>query len=106
MVWLVADENMDATGNGVLARPQALLMRTAWHIFVHPGKNHGCALRSTPFRPCAVVTAALRFPRAATLHIPVSARRALNDLADGLWTKVGIEFYRDPAGAVFKALSG
>ena len=36
--------------------------------------------------------------------MPVSARRALNDLPDELWTKVNIEFYLDPADAVFKSL--
>jgi len=39
-----------------------------------------------------------------TLLMPVSARRQLNDLPDDLWTKIGIEFYRDSADAVFKAL--
>ena len=42
--------------------------------------------------------------QAATLLMPVSARRALNDLPDELWTKVNIEFYSDPTDAVFKAL--
>jgi predicted ATP-dependent Lon-type protease len=34
----------------------------------------------------------------------ISARRQLNDLPDELWTKMSIEFYKDPADAVFKAL--
>jgi predicted ATP-dependent Lon-type protease len=34
----------------------------------------------------------------------ISARRQLNDLPDELWTKISIEFYKDPADAVFKAL--
>jgi hypothetical protein len=34
----------------------------------------------------------------------VSARRQLNDLPDELWTKINIEFYKDGADAVFKAL--
>jgi ATP-dependent Lon protease len=42
--------------------------------------------------------------RATTLLMPVSARRALNDLPDDIWTKVNIEFYRDAADAVFKSL--
>jgi hypothetical protein len=33
-----------------------------------------------------------------------SARRRLNDLPDELWTKIDIEFYKDAADAVFKAL--
>jgi ATP-dependent Lon protease len=42
--------------------------------------------------------------QAQTLLLPVSARRQLNDLPDELWTKIGIEFYRDATDAVFKAL--
>ena len=42
--------------------------------------------------------------QASTLLMPVTARRALNDLPDEVWTKVKIEFYGDPADAVFKAL--
>jgi ATP-dependent Lon protease len=42
--------------------------------------------------------------QAATLLMPVSARRALNDLPDDLWTKVNIEFYSEPSDAVFKSL--
>jgi ATP-dependent Lon protease len=42
--------------------------------------------------------------QAATLLLPVAARRQLNDLPDDLWTKISIEFYRDAADAVFKAL--
>jgi ATP-dependent Lon protease len=42
--------------------------------------------------------------QAQTLLMPVSARRQLNDLPDEFWTKINIEFYKDPADAVFKAL--
>lgn len=42
--------------------------------------------------------------QAQTLLMPVSARRQLNDLPDELWTKIGIEFYKDGPDAVFKAL--
>ena len=34
----------------------------------------------------------------------LSVRWQLNDLPDDLWTKISIEFYRDSADAVFKAL--
>jgi ATP-dependent Lon protease len=55
--------------------------------------------------PNAVAIAELVIDKQAqTLLIPVSARRQLNDLPDDLWTKISIEFYRDPADAVFKAL--
>ena len=42
--------------------------------------------------------------KATTLLMPVAARRQLNDLPDDMWTKINIEFYKDPADAVFKAL--
>ncbi|MCE5247406.1 BREX system Lon protease-like protein BrxL [bacterium] len=42
--------------------------------------------------------------QAQTLLMPVASRRQLNDLPDELWTKLSIEFYRDAADAVFKAL--
>ena len=42
--------------------------------------------------------------QAQTLLMPVSARKQLNDLPDELWTKISIEFYKDSADAVFKAL--
>ena len=42
--------------------------------------------------------------RPSTLLVPVTARRQLNDLPDDLWTRISIEFYKDAADAVFKAL--
>lgn len=42
--------------------------------------------------------------QATTILMPVTARRALNELPDEVWTKVNIEFYGDPAEGVFKAL--
>ncbi len=42
--------------------------------------------------------------QAQTLLMPVAARKQLNDLPDELWTKISIEFYKDAADAVFKAL--
>ena len=42
--------------------------------------------------------------QAQTILMPVAARRQLNDLPDELWTKINIEFYKDSADAVFKAL--
>lgn len=42
--------------------------------------------------------------QAQTLLMPVAARRQLNDLPDDVWTRVSIEFYKDGADAVFKAL--
>jgi predicted ATP-dependent Lon-type protease len=55
--------------------------------------------------PNAVHIAELAIEKQAQkLLMPVSARRPLVDLPDELWTKVSIEFYKDPADAVFKAL--
>lgn len=55
--------------------------------------------------PNAVQIAELAIDKQAqTLLMPVSARRQLNDLPDDLWTRINIEFYKDTADAVFKAL--
>lgn len=55
--------------------------------------------------PNAVQIAELAIDKQAqTLLMPVAARRQLNDLPDDLWTRIGIEFYKDAADAVFKAL--
>ena len=55
--------------------------------------------------PNAVRIAELAMDKQAqTLLMPVSARRQLNDLPDDLWTRISIEFYKDAADAVFKAL--
>lgn len=55
--------------------------------------------------PNAVSIAELAVDKQAqTLLMPVAARRQLNDLPDELWTKINIEFYKDSADAVFKAL--
>ncbi|MFN9946191.1 MAG: BREX system Lon protease-like protein BrxL [Planctomycetota bacterium] len=53
--------------------------------------------------PVAIAELAVE-KRATTLLLPVAARKALNDLPDDLWTKIGIEFYSDPADAVWKSL--
>jgi ATP-dependent Lon protease len=55
--------------------------------------------------PSAVQIAELAIDKhAQTLLMPVAARRQLNDLPDELWTRISIEFYKDSADAVFKAL--
>lgn len=53
--------------------------------------------------PVAIVEMAVD-KKAQTVLMPVSARRALNDLPDEYWTKTNVEFYSEPADAVFKAL--
>ena len=55
--------------------------------------------------PNAVQIAELAIDKQAqTLLMPIAARRQLNDLPDELWTRISIEFYKDSADAVFKAL--
>ncbi|MFN7545249.1 MAG: peptidase, partial [Acidobacteriota bacterium] len=55
--------------------------------------------------PNAIQIAELAIDKQAqTLLMPVAARRQLNDLPDDLWTRISIEFYKDAADAVFKAL--
>jgi predicted ATP-dependent Lon-type protease len=55
--------------------------------------------------PNAVSLVELAVDKQATRTLmPIAARRQLNDLPDEFWTKVSIEFYRDSADAVFKAL--
>jgi ATP-dependent Lon protease len=54
--------------------------------------------------PNAVQIAELAVDKQAQTLMPVAARRQLNDLPDELWTKISIEFYKDAADAVFKAL--
>jgi len=64
--------------------------------------NLGGSVEQIP-NPVAIAELAVD-KQAATLLMPVSSRRALNDLPDDLWTKINIEFYSDPADGVFKAL--
>jgi ATP-dependent Lon protease len=60
---------------------------------------------SVEMLPNAVALAEIAVDKkATTLLMPVAARRQLNDLPDEMWTKINIEFYKDPADAVFKAL--
>jgi ATP-dependent Lon protease len=55
--------------------------------------------------PNAVSLVELAVDKQATrILMPISARRQLNDLPDDFWTKISIEFYKDSADAVFKAL--
>jgi predicted ATP-dependent Lon-type protease len=60
------------------------------------------ALRNARLAPTADVSCSNVIEH-QTILMPVSARRQLNDLADDMWTKVNIEFYRDVPDAVFKA---
>jgi len=53
--------------------------------------------------PVAIIELAVD-KKANTVLMPVSARRALNELPDEYWTKTNVEFYSEPTDAVFKAL--
>ena len=55
--------------------------------------------------PNAVALVELAVDKQATrILMPIAARRQLNDLPDEFWTRLSIEFYKDAADAVFKAL--
>jgi ATP-dependent Lon protease len=98
----------DTTGNGVglpvlVAFCGSLLGRNTrgGTILIGPLSLGG----SMELIPNAVRIAELAVEKQAqTLLVPVAARRQLNELPDDLWTKLNIEFYKDPADAVFNAL--
>ena len=98
----------DKTGSGIglpvlVAMVGSLLERnTRGGTIIVGSLNLGGSIERIP-NPVAVAELAVD-KQAATLLMPVAARRALNDLPDDLWTKVNIEFYLDPADAVFKSL--
>ena len=100
---------MDADKTGAGWRPGAgrVLRRPPWTntrggTIVVGALNLGGSIEMIPN---AVRIAELAIDKQAqTLLMPVSARRQLNDLPDELWTKISIEFYKDAADAVFKAL--
>lgn len=98
----------DKSGAGVglpvlVALCGALLGRnTRGGTIVVGGLNLGGSIEMLPN---AVHIAELAIDKQAqTLLMPVSARRQLNKLPHELWTMISIEFYKDAADAVFKAL--
>ena len=98
----------DKTGTGVglpvlIALVGSLLERnTRGGTIIVGTLNLGGSIEMVP-NPVGIAELAVD-KQATTLLMPVSARRALNDLPDDLWTKINIEFYRDSADAVFKSL--
>jgi ATP-dependent Lon protease len=98
----------DKSGAGVglpvlVALCGALLGRnTRGGTIVGGGLNLGGSIEMLPNAVRIAELAADK--QAQTLLMPVSARRQLNELPDELWTKISIEFYKDAADAVFKAL--
>jgi ATP-dependent Lon protease len=101
---MVSDKGGSGLGLGVLvAFCGSLLGRnTRGGTIVVGGLNLGGSIEMLPN---AVRIAELAVDKQAqTVLMPVAARRQLNELPDELWTKVNVEFYRDSADAVFKAL--
>ena len=98
------DKSGTGLGMGVLvALAGGLLERnTRGGALVVGSLNLGGSVEMLP-NPVAIAELAVE-KQANTLLMPVSARRALNDLPDEMWTKIKIEFYGEPADAVFKAL--
>lgn len=100
------DNDKSGTGLGmgvVVALAGALLERNSRGATLVVGSlNLGGSVEILS-NPVAIAELAVE-KQANTLLMPVSARRALNDLPDEMWTKIKIEFYADPADAVFKAL--
>lgn len=98
----------DRTGTGLglpvlVALTGALLERsTRGGIIVAGALNLGGSIEMVP-NAVAVAEVALE-KQAATLLMPVNARRQLHDLPDDVWTKLNIEFYSDATDAVFKAM--
>src|SRR6202521_6479069 len=102
MMFVQASERRSSAGN-----PSRLTVRISSNpsriLFETPGASR--SKRWAEMIPNAVRIAELAIDKQAqTLLMPVSARRQLNDLPDDLWTKISIEFYKDGADAVFKAL--
>lgn len=100
---------MDADRSGaglglpvLLALASALLERnTKGGLIIVGALNLGGSIELIPN---AVALAELAIEKqAATLLVPIAARRQLFDLPDELATKLSIEFYGEPADAVFKA---
>jgi ATP-dependent Lon protease len=92
----------DATPGGSDDRPRIRAHRRQHRTIVVGSASLGGSIEIVPN---ALHVAELAIEKQAqTLLMPVSARRQLNDLPDELWTKISIEFYKDPADAVFKAL--
>ncbi len=101
------DNDKSGAGLGLpilVALATALLERnTRGGLIVVGGLNLGGSIEMIPN---AVAVAELAIEKqAATLLLPVAARKQLNDLPDDLWTKISIEYYGEAADGVMKALA-
>lgn len=98
----------DRSGSGLglpalVALGSALLERsTKGGLIIVGSLNLGGSVDMIP-NAVAIAEVAVE-KQAATLLMPVSARRQLNELPDELWTKINIEFYADVADAFFKSV--
>lgn len=101
-----ADKTGTGIGMGVLtALVSATLERsTRGGLIIVGPLNLGGSLEMLA-NPVALAELAVD-KKAHTILMPVTARRALGDLPDDIWTKVNIEFYNEPADGVFKCLAG
>jgi ATP-dependent Lon protease len=73
-------------------------------LAVTGGLNLGGSLE-TIFNPVAVVETAVE-KGAASILMPISSRRQLNDLPDDLAAKITVHYYLDARDALLKALAG
>ncbi|TWU39999.1 hypothetical protein Q31b_33150 [Novipirellula aureliae] len=100
------DNDHSGVGLGLpvlVALSSSLLERsTKGGMIIVGSLNLGGSVEMIP-NPVAIAEVAIE-KQAATLLMPVSARRQLNDLPDELWTKISIEFYKDAQDAFFKCL--
>lgn len=98
----------DRSGGGLglpvlVALASALLERsTKGGLIVVGSLNLGGSIE--PLRNAVAIAEVAVEKQAATLLMPVSARRQLNELPDDLWTKINIEFYGEAPDAFFKAV--
>lgn len=98
------DRNGGGLGLAVLVSLVGALLQknTQGGTIVVGSLNLGGSLDLVPNAVALVEIAADK--KAQRILMPVAARRQLNDLPDDFWTKISIEFYKDAADAVFKAL--
>lgn len=94
-----------AVGVGVLlALCSSLLQKSIkGGLAVTGGLNLGGSIE-TIFNPVAVVEIAIE-KGAASILMPISSRRQLNDLPDELAAKITIHYYLDARNALLKALA-
>jgi len=98
------DRNGSGLGMAVLVALVGSLVQknTQGGTIVVGSLNLGGSIEMLPNAAALVEIAADK--QAQRILMPIAARRQLNDLPDELWTRITVEFYKDAADAVFKAL--